>query len=108
MKGEEKKEDKSLSFKEMQLLVKLMAKAKGSAYTNLISPRYGGLNKTGPWTGSGTRGLFSAPKNISCYRGFNIEDPIKSEIKIGAIQQKCELGVQEEANLFRTSHELNS
>jgi hypothetical protein len=108
MKGEEKKEEETMTVTEMKLFAKLYAKAKGTTNLVKVAPRYGGIDEFGPWTGSGQRGQFKLPKNFNCCKGFSQGDPMRNETTLGKLQDKCQLGIQDDVNLFRTSHELNS
>ena len=106
---EEKKEEESDSLDGLKSFLELVSKSTNKKKSKkLIEPRYGGLDETGTWTGSGQRGMFDESKQISNYRQFSGSEHIKNTIRVGAIQDKCQLGIQDADNMFCTSHEANS
>ena len=83
----EKKKEESDSLDGLKSFLELVSKSTKKKSKKLIEPRYGGLDETGAWTGSGQRGMFDEPKQISNYRQFRESEHLKNKIRVGAIQE---------------------
>ena len=79
-----------------------------SAPATVDTPRCGGVDSLGAWTGGGKNGNPNLPADPSnCYRAVKSNDVLKSAVYLNPIKSKCEKGLSDHASrlLFSTEGE---
>jgi hypothetical protein len=79
----------TLSNDQFTSLVQAMANKGTSAATTTPTPRVGGVNSVGAWTGRGAQGLGQQPKSGLCMRFFKGNE-LKAFQALNAIEEKLE------------------
>jgi hypothetical protein len=82
-----------------QLIADAIAAKPAAAKPTLQTPRLGGLNVTGVWTGSGASGLLLEPNSTHCMRTF-ATDVIKNHQAMAPIEDRCKKGLRDSPELL--------
>ena len=77
-------------------------------YGELVTPRLGGINKTGVWTGRGTRKMGLTPYSAYCMRDFK-SSASRNHSSMVPILDRCTRGLRDSPELlFSMNHEPNA
>ena len=77
----------------MQILATLQQAQQRPAHPVPPTPRCGGVNTTGAWTGGGSRSDPTSPRTTYCLRALQM-DPSKAFTQLTAIEKECRSGLK--------------